>query len=227
MNDSSKRVKWKLNPSALRRYGGLCASCIGLTANLVIAAVEPNVSIFSGHVIGMASAVGLLLPLSLLSFTALRGATRDFSHAMLNAATVVAISIGFACIYYNKQINKKPHFTTYHSWVGLAAFLAMAAASMGGALYYYGRGFLPRSVSVVVKKVHRTAGWPVFFVGLAAMELAMYSGWTVKHPLLSAWWCWYMVVCLVPLLGAMLYVVVAKAPPVYIFVRDEEGKKAE
>ncbi|CEL92728.1 unnamed protein product [Vitrella brassicaformis CCMP3155] len=203
MNDSSKRVKWKLNPSALRRYGGLCASCIGLTANLVIAAVEPNVSIFSGHVIGMASAVGLLLPLSLLSFTALRGATRDFSHAMLNAATVVAISIGFACIYYNKQINKKPHFTTYHS------------------------GFLPRSVSVVVKKVHRTAGWPVFFVGLAAMELAMYSGWTVKHPLLSAWWCWYMVVCLVPLLGAMLYVVVAKAPPVYIFVRDEEGKKAE
>ena len=39
-------------------------------------------------------------------------------HWLLQVVANVLIALGFVAIYYNKNINSKPHFTTWHGCVG-------------------------------------------------------------------------------------------------------------
>ena len=44
-------------------------------------------------------------------------------HALLLLASLVFALVGLAAIIRNKNINNRPHFMTYHSWLGLTVLI--------------------------------------------------------------------------------------------------------
>jgi cytochrome b-561 domain-containing protein 2 len=106
--------------------------------------------------------------------------TKVLIHQVLNMAAVVCAILGFTVIYYNKSINDKPHFTTWHGLLGLITVIYITAQSLGGDVvkYEWLRRILGVRMSLGKLKIyHATSGLVAFTLVVTTMMLALYSTW--------------------------------------------------
>mmetsp|Transcript_796 Transcript_796/g.1759 ORF Transcript_796/g.1759 Transcript_796/m.1759 type:complete len:273 (-) Transcript_796:241-1059(-) len=154
--------------------------CIG--TSLAVAFSVLDGSRFGYHPSCMALAYLLFMAegaLTAIKFRSLEGPERTtaiWKHASLQSLGVLFAIIGFYAIYTNKSIHGKPHFTSYHSYAGLLAFVLAIVAPLGGAVSFKRLGLLtrlPQQHWAPIKYVHRKVGQVTVFVGLLAIVLAL------------------------------------------------------
>ena len=61
-----------------------------------------------------------------------RWATNTRYHGYLMASATVLGLFSWWVIYTNKEASGKPHFTSWHSWLGAATMCAVVVSAVGG-----------------------------------------------------------------------------------------------
>ena len=101
-------------------------------------------------------------------------------HWIVQLLFVAAALTGFLVIVYNKSLGGKAHFTTWHSWLGLAAFtLSSTQAALGIFLLY--PKYLVFLTLAQLKRIHALAGLQNFSLGASAIVLGFFSNWFAKQ----------------------------------------------
>ena len=84
---------------------------------------------------------------------------------------------GFSCIYYNKYVASREHFTSWHGTIGAATCLLLLSQLLSGLPRLYSGYFRRFLNSRLVLLMHRWMALLVYTMGLATMSLAFYSTW--------------------------------------------------
>lgn len=153
--------------SALASIGGAVAALVVLTQAMTS---QPGVQLFTWHPILMVAAFTLLGP-SAAMFVQARKATANsatrfgliMAHVSLQWTAAACAAGGFYAVFEHKDAKGYGHFSSWHSWLGLAAMGMYAGAMMYGAF----RTVTNKNFSLVWSDVmHRIGG--VFAVSLGA-----------------------------------------------------------
>ena len=110
-------------------------------------------------------------------------------------------SCGVAVIYYNKILNNKPHFTSWHGLIGVITIAFFVSQALGGVFVLYPAaafGFLAKSS---IKKYHILCGCVLALLGYVSFLLGLYSNWFVGKVSSKLWF-----VCVAPIFYWMLSV---------------------
>jgi len=109
----------------------LIHSSLILFSSYTIWSAQPGSSLFSWHPTCMVISQFLAMEAVLLFYTTpLKW--RVTLHWVLQGAALLTLCIGFSIIYVNKELNEKPHFTSYHGLSGLGTLVYMIIQSLGG-----------------------------------------------------------------------------------------------
>eukprot|EP00111_Clytia_hemisphaerica_P001890 TCONS_00005315-protein len=191
----------------------LCAFIIFLS--------QPGTSLFSWHPTLMVLGFGLFMFEAILLFSpysSLLGASdrklKVKYHWILQVLAAICFNLGFAVIYYNKNLNNKPHFTSWHGKIGFwAVAISTFQTMVGPSLIYYNNRILnPMGTSLALrKKVHGVVGALAFVLGDATMILSLFSNFMVKNTSETSWYF------LLILKTIMASVVVNQASSKYVF----------
>ncbi|XP_037782172.1 cytochrome b561 domain-containing protein 2-like [Penaeus monodon] len=168
-----------LNP--LMRGGG-----IAFLAYMAVIS-RPGSSLFSFHPFLMTTAFTGLMTEALLIFSksglaagALHS-TRVTVHWILLLLTAVCHSLGFAAIYFNKELNEKPHFTSWHGTVGLVASVFLVLQLSVGVFAMYPKLLKMFMDARSVKANHAVVGTLTFSSGMVATLLGFWSTWFANN----------------------------------------------
>ncbi|CAM9359323.1 unnamed protein product, partial [Bubo scandiacus] len=125
---------------SLRAAAGAAAHLVALgfpTAVAVLA--RPGSSLFSWHPLLMALAFSFLMTEALLIFSPETSLLRSFSrkvkvraHWALQLLALLCALLGLGIITYNKHLNGKAHFVTWHGLTGLLTVLYASGQCAGG-----------------------------------------------------------------------------------------------
>ncbi|KAG5835914.1 hypothetical protein ANANG_G00249050 [Anguilla anguilla] len=123
----------------LRATCGVAVHVLCLSFTVFIAALaRPGSSLFSWHPFLMTLAFSFFMTEALLLFSPHSSPIQKFSHKskaryhwILQCLCVACAGLGLAAISYNKHLNGKPHFSTWHGLVGLLAACGVVAQSAG------------------------------------------------------------------------------------------------
>ncbi|XP_075795635.1 transmembrane reductase CYB561D2 [Pelodiscus sinensis] len=182
---------------SLRAVSGVTAHLVSLGFTIFVAILaRPGSSLFSWHPFLMALAFSFLLTEALLVFSPESSPLRPFSrkakvrvHWALQLLALLCALLGLAVITYNKHLNGKAHFGTWHGLTGLLTVLYAGLQCLGGAALLYPR--LLRNWTLAKLKVyHATSGLVGYLLGCATLLLAMCSLWfTTAVPGLAWYLC--------------------------------------
>lgn len=153
--------------SALASIGGAVAALVVLTQAMTS---QPGVHLFTWHPILMVAAFTLLGPSAAIFVQARKAMTNNatrfgliMAHASLQWTAAACAAGGFYAVFEHKDSKGYGHFTSLHSWVGLAAMGMYAGAMMYAAF----RTVTNKNFSLLWSDVmHRIGG--VFAVSLGA-----------------------------------------------------------
>ena len=101
-------------------------------------------------------------------------------------ATVLGVC-GLAVIYYNKILNDKPHFTSWHGLIGAITVCFFVTQTIGGifVLYpAYAFGVLSKSS---LRKYHIFCGCLLAIMGYMSFLLGLFSNWFVSKVSSTLW----------------------------------------
>ena len=113
-----------------------------------------------------------------------------FHWIAMTLASVLG-SCGVAVIYYNKILNNKPHFTSWHGLFGILTIVIFAAQALGGIFVLYPAAAMGVISRKFVKKFHFLGGSAVALMGYFSLLLGLYSNWFVGK---VSGWLWYIFV---------------------------------
>ena len=92
--------------------------------------------LFGWHPILMWTGAALLVPSAVFAVQARKSSSDPkvrsnliLAHAVLQSSAIACLGAGFAAIYSLKEGGAKPHFTSKHSWIGLAALASILGAT--------------------------------------------------------------------------------------------------
>eukprot|EP00736_Rhodelphis_marinus_P004330 Rmarinus@m.11796 len=162
-------------------------------------------SLFSFHVLGMSIAFFFLMPAGIIEAGTKTKPYDDriACHYSVMLLVVPCVAGGFYAIYKNKNIMEKPHFQTWHSWMGLAAVAAAAFSLLTGTMALY-RSSLPAILRYKAARQHRGLGVCCVGAGAAAACVGLQPLYP-EHPahrgLLS-----YALVCALATLVVLIYI---------------------
>ncbi|OPJ80847.1 cytochrome b561 domain-containing protein 2 [Patagioenas fasciata monilis] len=169
---------------SLRAAAGAAAHLVALgfpTAVAVLA--RPGSSLFSWHPLLMALAFSFLMTEALLIFSPETSLLRSFSrkvkvrvHWALQLLALLCALLGLGIIIYNKHLNGKPHFATWHGLTGLLAVLYASGQCAGGVLLLYPK-LMKNWTLAKLKLYHATSGLVGYLLGCASLMLGMCSLW--------------------------------------------------
>nr|XP_006631115.1 PREDICTED: cytochrome b561 domain-containing protein 2 [Lepisosteus oculatus] len=176
----------------LRRAAGVLAHLLGAAFTVFIAVLaRPGTSLFSWHPFLMTLSFSFLMTEALLLFSPDCSPLQRFSykvkgryHWILQSLAATGAVLGLAAVFYNKYLNNKLHFTTWHGLIGVSAVLCAAAQSLGGVSLLYPK--LVKAWSLAkLKRYHATSGLVVYLLGCTSLLLGMCSLWftTAVHSL--------------------------------------------
>lgn len=112
--------------------------------------------------------------------------TKVTYHGVLHFFTLLCGSAGFVAVFFGKIANGFDHFTTAHGVWGPYTLLATYLLFLGGIFTKYSYYFRWLIKPATIKRVHRIAGFLVFFMAINVMVLAFLGPWgTFKYSLLS------------------------------------------
>ncbi|OQV13422.1 putative Cytochrome b561 domain-containing protein 1 [Hypsibius exemplaris] len=175
--------------STLKQVGFFSLACVHLYCVSKLA--EPGSNLFSWHPFLSSAAFGLIMPEAFTQISRLSEFGRRFSHRnrvtmhwVLQSISVILAGVGLACIFINKNQFKRPHLTTYHSWLGLSTFLYAVLQSLGGLFIMYPKwkpSFAPGTANM--KVYHAVSAASLMLCASATMFFSNYSLWFAKHKL--------------------------------------------
>ncbi|KPP66783.1 cytochrome b561 domain-containing protein 2-like [Scleropages formosus] len=168
---------------------------VGLTLFVTFLA-RPGSSLFSWHPFLMTLAFSFLMTEAILVFSPdcspiwkLSHKTKGRCHWVLQALAVVCATLGSMAVFYNKRLNVKPHFSTWHGVLGLVTVCCAALQLAGGLPLMYHK--LAKGWSLAkLKRYHAASGMVVYLLGCGSILLGTCSLWfTTSVQSLS----WYLV----------------------------------
>ena len=112
----------------------------------------------------------------------------------MSIASLLGI-LGVAVIYYNKHLNNKPHFTSWHGLLGILTMVFFLTQAIGGIVVVYPVctfGIISRSF---IKKFHIFSGCAIALLGYISFLLALYSNWFLAKISGLMWYCCVMPLC--------------------------------
>lgn len=160
------------------------ASLVGSGAAFALVASKSfGKGLFGWHPALLMAGMGLLAPAAALAAQA-RHASSDASrrytllatHGALQTLAVAASVGGFLAIYWDKDERNKAHFTTTHSWAGLAALGSFAGVWAYGAFRSATKGG-----PTWRDPLHQMGGVAAIALGGTAIALGMASNFALKN----------------------------------------------
>ncbi|KAL8212304.1 UNVERIFIED_CONTAM: hypothetical protein K2H54_042523 [Gekko kuhli] len=169
---------------SLRAVFGAAAHLVSLGFTVFVAVIaRPGSSLFSWHPFLMSLAFSLLMTEALLAFSPESSLLRPFSrkakirfHWALQLLALLCAVLGLAFISYNKYINGKAHFATWHSLTGLLTVLYASIQCVGGLALLYPK-LIKNWTLAKLKLYHATSGLIGYLLGCASLMLGMCSLW--------------------------------------------------
>lgn len=168
----------------LRLLSGVCSHllCVAFSVFMAILA-QPGSSLFSWHPFLMTLAFSLFMTEAILLFSPdsspvakLKHQTKTRLHWILQSLCTCCAVLGFCAIFYNKQVNSKPHFSSWHGLVGLITVCAVTLQSVGALPLLYHK--LVKGWSLAkLKRYHAASGLLVYLLGSSSLLLGIYSSW--------------------------------------------------
>lgn len=156
----------------------------------------PGSSLFSWHPTLMAIAMGVLMFEAITVFSpsssliaSWQRSTKANIHGFMMTASLFSAIAGFIIIYYNKEINNKDHFTSWHGTMGLATVVWVCVQCVGGALLKY--NWLISSFKIRLadmKLYHATSGLCAFTLVSVTLVMALFSDWFTNAAGRITWW---------------------------------------
>ncbi|ETE70871.1 Cytochrome protein, partial [Ophiophagus hannah] len=124
-----------------------------------------------------------LMTEALLTFSPESSLLRSFSrkakvrfHWALQLLALICALLGLAIISYNKYLNGKEHFVTWHGQTGLLTVVYATLQCMGGLALLYPKLMKNWTLSKL-KLYHATSGLIGYLLGCASLMLGMCSLW--------------------------------------------------
>jgi cytochrome b-561 domain containing protein 2 len=137
---------------------------------------------------------GVIMPEAFTQLNRLSEFGRRLSHSsrvrmhwVLQTVALILAGISLTAIFITKNQFKRPHLTTYHSWLGVSTFLYAVLQSVGGMLIMYPKlkpDFAPGTSKL--KTYHAVSAASLMLVASATMFVSDYSIWFAKHKLNSS-----------------------------------------
>lgn len=156
--------------------------CLVLTVFIAVLA-RPGSSLFSWHPFLMTLAFSLFMTEAILLFSPhgspikkLAHKTKGRIHWVLQSLCVSCAMLGLAAISYNKHVNGKPHFTSWHGLLGLVTVCVVALQSLAAVPLIYHS--LVKGWSLAkLKRYHAASGLVTYLLGGASLLLGLSSAW--------------------------------------------------
>jgi len=145
---------------------------------------NPGKDLFSWHPVLMSIGFVLLLLQAIVMFSPESSLTPNSPradkvqlHWMLHAFGAASACFGFAAVFFNKEMNGRKHFSSWHSKLGLATMLGLFLAVLGGIAANYTQKLKTVVKPINVKVWHATGGMIIFIMAMVTVALATYSNW--------------------------------------------------
>lgn len=140
------------------------------------------------------SQFSFLMTEALLIFSPETSLLRSFSrkvkvrvHWALQLLALLCALLGLGIITYNKHLNGKPHFATWHGLTGLLAVLYASGQCAGGVLLLYPK-LMKNWTLAKLKLYHATSGLVGYLLGCASLMLGMCSLWFTTSVTSVSWY---------------------------------------
>ncbi|XP_029455388.1 cytochrome b561 domain-containing protein 2 isoform X2 [Rhinatrema bivittatum] len=168
----------------LRAASGVAAHLVALTFTISVTTVtRPGSSLFSWHPFLMSLAFSFFMTEAVLVFSPESSLVRSFSrkikvrvHWAVQLLSLFCALLGLAIISYNKHLNSKPHFATWHGLIGLVTVLFASLQCLGGSTLLYPK-LMKNWTLAKLKVYHATSGLIGYLLGCCSLFLGMCSLW--------------------------------------------------
>ncbi|KAM4587680.1 transmembrane reductase CYB561D2 [Odontesthes bonariensis] len=167
---------------------------------------RPGTSWFSWHPFLMTLAFGFFMTEAILLFSPhgsllkrLPHKTKGRVHWILQCLCACCAGLGLAAISYNKHLNGKPHFTSWHGVLGLLAVCVVGVQSLAAVpliCHSLAKGWSLAKL----KRYHAASGLITYMLGSGSLLLGLCSAWFTAS---VSGYTWYLS-ALCPALGALI-----------------------
>uniref|UniRef100_UPI0037E8E2B6 transmembrane reductase CYB561D2 n=1 Tax=Semicossyphus pulcher TaxID=241346 RepID=UPI0037E8E2B6 len=156
--------------------------CIFFTVFIAVLS-RPGTSLFSWHPFLMTLAFSLFMTEAILLFSPHGSPMKKFPHKtkgrvhwILQSLCASSAVLGLAAISYNKHLNDKPHFTSWHSLLGLLTVCVVGLQSLAAVPLIYHS--LAKGWSLAkLKRYHAASGLVTYLLGSGSLLLGLSSAW--------------------------------------------------
>ncbi|XP_041744539.2 transmembrane reductase CYB561D2 isoform X2 [Coregonus clupeaformis] len=136
--------------------------CVVFTVFITVLA-KPGTSLFSWHPF-------------LMTLAKLPHKTKRRVHWILQCLCASCATVGLASIFYNKHLNGKPHFASWHGLVGLGTVCVVGVQSLAALPLLYHS--LAKGWSLArLKRYHAASGLVTYLLGSVSLLLGICSVW--------------------------------------------------
>lgn len=205
MTQSVQSEPWIYNFS--RVLFGSLTHVLSVVFTVCIAVLaRPGSSLFSWHPFMMTLAFSFFMTEAVLLFSPhsspfrkLPHKTKGRLHWMLQVLCVCCACIGLGAISYNKFLNDKPHFTSWHGILGLITICVIGVQCFAALPLIYVK--LAKGWSLAkLKRYHAVTGLLTYLLASASLVLGLWSAWFSGTVNGQAWY----VAVLCPSLSALV-----------------------
>uniref|UniRef100_W5L2Y0 ascorbate ferrireductase (transmembrane) n=1 Tax=Astyanax mexicanus TaxID=7994 RepID=W5L2Y0_ASTMX len=193
--------------SLSRQLCGISAHtlCIAFTG-LMAALAKPGSSLFSWHPFLMTIVFSFFMTEAILLFSPhsspvgkLKHQTKVRLHWILQSLSSFCAVVGLITIFYNKHLNDKPHFTSWHGLIGVITVCVVVLQSVGALPLLYHK--LAKGWSLAkLKRYHAASGLLTYLLGSSSLLLGICSSWFTGS---VSGYAWYLFV-FCPVLAALV-----------------------
>lgn len=156
--------------------------CIAFSVFIVFLS-RPGSSLFSWHPFLMTLAFSFFMTEAILLFSSHGSPVRKFAHKtkgrihwVLQCLCVTCAVAGLIIIVYNKDLNGKPHMTSWHGLLGLITVCVAGLQSLAAVPLIYHS--LAKGWSLAkLKRYHAASGLVTYLLGSGSLLLGLCSSW--------------------------------------------------
>lgn len=113
--------------------------------------------------------------------------TKGRLHWVLQCLCVTCACLGLGVISYNKYLNGKPHFTSWHGLLGLLTVIVVGLQSVAGLPLIYIK--MAKGLSLAkLKRYHAVTGLLTYLLGSGSLLLGLWSAWFTGSVNAHAWY---------------------------------------
>ncbi|KAG7494816.1 cytochrome b561 domain-containing protein 2 [Solea senegalensis] len=190
-----------------RTTSALLTHCICVVFTVFISILSrPGTSLFSWHPFFMTLAFSFFMTEAILVFSphgspikSLPHKVKGRIHWVLQSLCEACAVLGLGTIVFNKHLNGKHHFTSWHGLLGLLTMCVVGLQSLAALPLMYHS--LVKGWSLAkLKRYHATSGLVTYLLGCVTVLLGLCSAWFTA---LVGEYTWYLSV-LCPVVSALI-----------------------